>query len=67
MGHHDAVVEAGDILLKNGTAQIEQSEDDDGETTGEIASCMDLVFHSLLRSSRPAHRLHRVMRPVFFR
>jgi len=55
MGHPDAVVEAGSILLTNGTAQIEQSEDDEGETAGEIASCMDLVFLALLRSSRPAH------------
>ncbi|MDD1699721.1 MAG: hypothetical protein LUQ04_02890 [Methanoregula sp.] len=55
MGHPDAVVEAGSILLKNGTAQIEQSEDDEGETAGEIASCMDLVFLALLRSSRPGH------------
>ena len=55
MGYPDAVVDAGGLLLKNGTAQIEQSEDDEGETAGEIASCMDLVFHALLRSSRPAH------------
>ncbi len=55
MGYPDAVVEAGTILLQNGTAQIEQSEDDDGETAGEIASCMDLVFHALLLSSCPAH------------
>jgi uncharacterized Zn finger protein len=55
MGYPDAVVEAGGILLKNGIAQIEQSDDEGGEIDEEIASCMDLVFQALRRSSRPAH------------
>jgi len=55
MGHSDEVVGAGEFLLKKGMTQIEQSDDDDGETAGEIALCMDLVFLALLRSSLPAH------------
>jgi len=55
MGHPDVVVDAGSILLKKGTEQIEQSNDDDGETSGEIALCMDIVFDALRSSSRPDH------------
>ena len=55
MGQPDLVVEAGGLLLKKGTAQIETGDDEAGETHGEIASCMDVVFAALRRSSRPAH------------
>ncbi len=54
MGQANMVVDAGRNLFKRGTTQIEQS-NDDGETAGEIASCMDLVFVALQRSSRPDH------------
>ena len=55
MGKPDMVVEAGDILLKKGTAQIETGGDEAGETDAEIASCMIIVFDALRKSSRPAH------------
>jgi uncharacterized Zn finger protein len=55
MGQPDMVVEAGGILLKKGIDQLETGGDDEGETPGEIASCMDLVFTALRKSSRPAH------------
>ena len=55
MGQPDMVVEAGGILLKEGTAQIETGGDEAGETDAEIASCMNIVFDALRRSSRPAH------------
>ena len=50
----DAVVRAGRVLMKKGAVQVEQS-DDEGETAEEIASCMELVFQALARSSLPAH------------
>jgi uncharacterized Zn finger protein len=56
MGEPDMVVETGGILLEKATAQIETSEDDTGEITDEISSCMDLVFAALRKSSRPAHK-----------
>ena len=55
MDQPDMVVEAGGILLKKGTAQIETGGDEAGEADGEITSCMDIVFAALRRSSRPAH------------
>lgn len=54
MGFPDAVVRAGRVLMKKGAVQVEQS-DDEGETAEEIASCMELVFQALARSSLPAH------------
>ena len=56
-GHADAVVEVGDQLLEAGTKQVEIS-DDEGETAEEIASCMDIVFQALPRSSlAPAEQM----------
>ena len=55
MGQPDMIVEAGGILLKKGTAQIETGGDEAGETDSEISSCMDIVFDALRKSSRPAH------------
>lgn len=55
MGQPDMVIEAGGLLLKKGTAQIETGDDEAGETHGEIASCMDIVIAALRRSTRPAH------------
>ena len=54
MGFFDAVVEAGGVLMKKGAAQVDRS-NDEGETADGIASCMDLVFQALSRSSLPAH------------
>ena len=55
MGQADMVIDAGGILLKKGIDQLETGGDDEGETAGEIGSCMDLVFTALRKSSRPAH------------
>lgn len=55
MGQPDMVIDAGAILLKKGIDQLETGGDDEGETAGEIGSCMDLVFTALRKSSRPAH------------
>ncbi|MFA5269225.1 MAG: SWIM zinc finger family protein [Methanoregula sp.] len=55
MDRPDMVIDAGSILLKNGIEQLETGGDDEGETAGEIGSCMDLVFTALSKSSRPAH------------
>lgn len=54
MGFPDAVIDAGRVLLEKGMDQVGQS-DDDGETAGEVESCMDIVFRALARSSLPAH------------
>lgn len=56
-GYADAVVEVGSELLKAGTRQVEMS-DDEGETAEEIASCLDIVFRALPRTSRsPAEQM----------
>jgi uncharacterized Zn finger protein len=55
MGQPDMVIDAGGILLKKGIDQLETGGDDEGETAGEIGSCMDLVFTALRKSSRPAN------------
>jgi uncharacterized Zn finger protein len=56
-GHADVVLEVGAQLLEAGTKQVEIS-DDEGETAEEIASCMDIVFRALPRSSRaPAEQM----------
>jgi uncharacterized Zn finger protein len=56
-GHADAVVDLGAELLEAGTRQVEMS-DDEGETAEEIASCLDIVFRALPRSSRsPAEQM----------
>jgi uncharacterized Zn finger protein len=50
----DAVVRAGRILLTKGADQVEQS-NDEGETADGIASCMEVVFAALGKSTLPAH------------
>jgi uncharacterized Zn finger protein len=50
-GHADPVVDVGGELLEVGTRQVEMSQDE-GETGEEIASCLDIVFRALSRSSR---------------
>jgi uncharacterized Zn finger protein len=54
MGKYEDVLKAGELLMKKGIEQVETS-DDEGETAMEIARCMEYVFTSLRRSSRPAH------------
>lgn len=51
-GYADEVIELGRELLKQGTQQIEMS-NDEGETAGEIASCVDIIFQALPQSSLP--------------
>lgn len=51
-GHADEVVALGEELVDAGLSQIDQS-DDEGETGHEVASCVDIVFRALARSSMP--------------
>jgi uncharacterized Zn finger protein len=51
-GHADALLELGDELWRQGSEQVEQS-DDDGETGEAIAQCLDIVLRALPRSSLP--------------
>ncbi|MCX5894928.1 MAG: SWIM zinc finger family protein, partial [Proteobacteria bacterium] len=51
-GHADEVLMLGKELLELGTRQIEIS-NDEGETAGEIASCMEIIFQALPQSSLP--------------
>lgn len=52
-GYADEVVALGEDLMEAGIRQVEMS-DDEGETEEEIASCMDVVFRALPKSSRSA-------------
>ena len=51
-GHADEVLSLGQELLKAGTQQVEMT-DDEGETAGEIITCMNIVFRALAHSSLP--------------
>jgi len=51
-GYADEVVALGETLLEAGIRQVEMSHDE-GETHEEIASCMDVVFRALPKSSLP--------------
>ncbi|MBI2853996.1 MAG: SWIM zinc finger family protein [Chloroflexi bacterium] len=56
-GHADEVVELGKRLLAAGKRHVE-TVDDEGESIQEIASCMDIVFKALSKSSlSPADRM----------
>lgn len=56
-GCADEVVDLGQELLEAGERQVEMSHDE-GETAGEIAECMGVVFKALPRSSlSPADQL----------
>ncbi|MBN1900626.1 SWIM zinc finger domain-containing protein [Candidatus Sumerlaeota bacterium] len=46
----DAAVSLGEDLVKYGLPQIESS-DDEGQTADQIASCMDIVFQAIPKSS----------------
>lgn len=49
-GYADEVLVVGEELLETGIRQVEMSHDE-GETEEEIASCMDVVFRALPKSS----------------
>lgn len=49
----DIVVDLGAYLMERGTEQIEQS-NDEGETGEEIATCMEVVYKAVTRSSLSA-------------
>lgn len=49
-GHADEVVALGEELVDAGLRQIGQS-DDEGETGGEVAECVGIVFQALAHSS----------------
>ncbi len=49
-GHADEVIGLGKELLEAGIKQVEMS-DDEGETSIEISSCLDIVFLALPQSS----------------
>ncbi|HJY83105.1 MAG TPA: SWIM zinc finger family protein [Candidatus Binatia bacterium] len=51
-GHADEVLSLGQELLKTGTQQVEMI-NDEGETQGEVATCMNIVFRALTQSSLP--------------
>lgn len=51
-GLADDIVALSETLLEAGIAQVEESQDE-GETATEIASCMEIVFRALSRSSMP--------------
>jgi uncharacterized Zn finger protein len=52
-GHADEVISLGKELLEAGIKQVEMS-DDEGETSIEISSCLDIVFLALPQSSLSA-------------
>lgn len=51
-GHADEVLALGKELVIVGTRQAEES-DDEGETAGQVASCMPVIVEALERSSLP--------------
>jgi uncharacterized Zn finger protein len=55
MDQADMVVEAGKVLIRQGMEQLENGDDRTGEVSGEIASCLDLVFAALRRSTSPVY------------
>jgi uncharacterized Zn finger protein len=56
-GHADEVLSLGQQLLQAGTQQVEMI-NDEGETAGEVAACMKIVFRALTQSSlTPAERM----------
>lgn len=50
--HDDEVIRLGEKLLSLGSSQVEQSHDE-GDTAGEVADCMTIVFKALRCSSLP--------------
>jgi uncharacterized Zn finger protein len=51
-GYADEVVALGKELLEVSTQQVQMS-DDEGETAGEISSCLGVVFRALTQSTLP--------------
>jgi uncharacterized Zn finger protein len=59
--NNDEVVRLGEKLLFLGTKQVEQSHDE-GDTAGEVADCMTIVFKALRDSSLPeAEKMERAI------
>jgi uncharacterized Zn finger protein len=52
MAQADALLELGATLMEAGTRQVGSS-DDEGETAGEIAACLDVVLRAVPASGRP--------------
>src|SRR5262249_51310677 len=50
LGRAECVMRRGEELLETGISQVEQTHDD-GETASEVATCLNLVFQALPRSS----------------
>jgi len=51
-GHFDELLELGDLLWREGSAQVEQS-DDDGESATDIGECLEVVVDAVPKSSLP--------------
>lgn len=51
--HADIIVDLGAYLMERGIGQINQS-NDEGETGMEIASCMEVVYQAVMRSTLSA-------------
>lgn len=49
-GHADALLDLGDELWREGTEQVEQS-DDEGETENALSDCLDIVLEAVPQSS----------------
>jgi uncharacterized Zn finger protein len=55
MGQADALLSLGETLFQAGVRQVESS-DDEGHTASELASCMEVVFQAVAKSSLPDAR-----------
>lgn len=51
-GHFDELLELGDLLWREGSTQVEQS-DDDGESATDIGECLEVVVAAVPQSSLP--------------
>lgn len=51
-GHFDELLELGDLLWREGSEQVEQS-DDDGESATDIGECLEVVVAAVPKSSLP--------------
>lgn len=51
-GHFDELLELGDLLWREGSEQVEQS-DDDGQTATDIGECLEVVVAAVPKSSLP--------------
>ncbi len=51
-GHFDELLELGDLLWREGSEQVEQS-NDDGQTATDIGECLEVVVAAVPKSSLP--------------